>query len=1306
MTDYNLNGLSPRSFQQLVQALCIATLGNKVRPFGDGPDGGSDATFQGRVDYPDQGRPWDGDGVIQAKFRQRSDSDKEDQKWALQQLRNELKKYTEPGSKRTVPEYYLYVTNVPLSGVPEGGKKKALESLKNSGLNLKGYDVWDYDKLARLLDTQLAIRTAYAAWITPGDVLAELVRYLNELSKGLSANFEQVMDQYLQRELRHDQYANLTQAGHTEEKDTPLSKVFVDLAATPERSNEVPEKADSANGRLAPGIIHHLLTAGNERLKPSLHNLLLPGQNQEQGRFLLIGGPGQGKTTVGIFLAQIYRALILRDRRGLIQEVSRPLLELISQCESEGIALPKSRRFPVRIELKGFADALSNNEVSSLLEYFTNMISKKSEIPVTESDLHHWLQVYPWLLVLDGLDEVPASSNRREILEHITQFRQRVMTLDADIMIVATSRPQGYSGEFDKEIFTECWLSPLSTVRAEHYATRLVKARFKESQSRQDKVLGRLQRALQQDNTAKLMTSPLQVSIMAILLDHIGDPPRERWQLFNQYYFVMVAREIEKNTIFSDVLRDHRKIVRKLHQHVGLILHAANEHTRTTTTLLHERHLKKLLDHMLQLDGYEGDEISKLSKIIIDTAIDRMVLLVAPEDKRIGFEVRSIQEFMAAEGLMDAPESDKKSRLEYIAPLAHWLNVFLFAVGHVREKNNYLVDLFLSVCTNMNIDSNNWCAKHILPGSRLALEILEDIAATCPPGLFNPLFNLTLELLTLPTEPIHKRVSEIQHARAIDSLIDKCKYLLKNKPSDNLGTWFVVNLLIGKNESRAIELAEKYWPHDAYQQLDIIYSISKNERAINNWIVNKANEFVPNMKFTWNANRKIILIRELYNYYYKSNSNVLFQREGKYHDYFEIKISEKFPVTIAVNYLPDKNEDKQLKVNMNDLPNHPWTALLVNEQFAHNPSAAFLSAALRKIASAGWSDFQSMSLSVYCYWPLALCLSACKSSDELIGYADRVDKGEYGDIASWRKLQDKRVSSFVSLTECKFGDFEIISPRLSVHLKSGVDFVDCFGSIFSTIQDDTIGIQCKKLYAKMFLRLVTVCYEEFDSEFRLSANDFILYAKTIDIIYVEILSLINSNEVTVDKIKTINNVCLSHKIEIGNKLYGVEWLSDQFIQHPQFSGLLKVIAIGYLKGSHFNKIPLELLQNVPDDDWAVYGAVLLIKLVQGDFCEEEIEPSCQYFEQQKHENIATITSWLIKLFENNKIDSTAAAKFLSTWLSTFTSMDWEDRRSILRIMEKEMNAHNGAFTEEAVWNEVLKLDAVAYAVLMECVEAH
>jgi len=69
--------------------LATAVIGPGVVVFGDGPDGGRDATFEGRMPFPSPANPWDGYLVVRAKSRQggnKSPSDSQPLRWARREI--------------------------------------------------------------------------------------------------------------------------------------------------------------------------------------------------------------------------------------------------------------------------------------------------------------------------------------------------------------------------------------------------------------------------------------------------------------------------------------------------------------------------------------------------------------------------------------------------------------------------------------------------------------------------------------------------------------------------------------------------------------------------------------------------------------------------------------------------------------------------------------------------------------------------------------------------------------------------------------------------------------------------------------------------------------------------------------------------------------------------------------------------------------------------------------------------------------------------------------------------------------------
>jgi hypothetical protein len=606
MSDYDLSGLNTRSFEQLIQALAVKVFGPKIIIFGDGPDGGREATFEDLVPYPSKEQAWNGYGVVQAKFLQRPQGAPKDGEWALQQLRDELAKYDVPSKSsrrkkaktrsksrvrkniRRMPDYYVFVTNAVLTPVGGQGTKDkvytVLEEFKEN-VGLKDFDVWDYDKICAYLDGYEDIRHQYDGFISTGDVLAQVMKWLQPRQP----DFKQIIYKFLQEELIADQYANLEQAGRATEDKVPVARVFIDLPTFTEQLIDPPNEHDSNTPQLPTGFVAEILEIAGNRLDPASVNLGGASQNDfgnaphyDFGRFVLIGGPGQGKTTVSQFICQFFRTVILKDRADWIpvREV-QDILDLVNvQCRSEGIELPKARRFPIRIVLNDFAKELassSTNHSTSVLSYITARIKKRTDEDVTLGDLRLWLKNYPWLIILDGLDEVPASSNRDELLTAIQRFRIEINECNADVLIIATTRPQGYNEDFAPNIYHHEWLAPLSIARAMHYARRLVEVRYAADKDRKERVLARLERAANTEATARLMRSPLQVTIMTTLVGTRGQPPQERWGLFSEYYKVIYQRETEREIPASDILRAYRSDIDRIHNRVGLILQAKSE---------------------------------------------------------------------------------------------------------------------------------------------------------------------------------------------------------------------------------------------------------------------------------------------------------------------------------------------------------------------------------------------------------------------------------------------------------------------------------------------------------------------------------------------------------------------------------------------------------------------------------------------------------------------------------------------------------------------------------------------------------
>lgn len=217
---------NPQSFERLVQALCTKILGSELVVFGSGPDGAREATFEGKVPYPSASEQWDGYIVIQAKCRKSLRHSREDARWLAQQLRHDLNKFLDTKRALRKPEYYILATNVTLSSVEATGGKAIIESVMKHFrplLDLKSWAVWSADELRVHLENANDVRTTYTAWLTPSDVLSELIKSLKR------PNLGQLLPLALSRDLRNERDVRLRDAGQETESPVFLDQTFVDL---------------------------------------------------------------------------------------------------------------------------------------------------------------------------------------------------------------------------------------------------------------------------------------------------------------------------------------------------------------------------------------------------------------------------------------------------------------------------------------------------------------------------------------------------------------------------------------------------------------------------------------------------------------------------------------------------------------------------------------------------------------------------------------------------------------------------------------------------------------------------------------------------------------------------------------------------------------------------------------------------------------------------------------------------------------------------------------------------------------------
>jgi hypothetical protein len=377
-------------------------------------------------------------------------------------------------------------------------------------------------------------------------------------------------------------------------------------------------------------------------------------------------------------------------------------------------------------------------------------ISARTNNKIDASHLRKWLEIWPWALVLDGLDEVASSASRDILMDQIHSFTIEAEMANADIFIIATTRPQGYSGEFQEDRYRRISLAPLNPEQAISYAETLAGVRHSNDPEMREKVADRTRIAASEPFTARLMRTPLQVTIMSILLEARERAPQARYALFDAYYETIYSREISKPGPLAKLLESRKNDINVLHDRIGLLLQAQSQKTGEADASISRSVLHRLSIERLLSEGYSDIDSQKLADSIVTAVTQRLVLIVPKALDDIGFEVRSIQEFMAGRALVSGRDNIVLDRLKETIPSIHWRNTWLFAAGRVFSQREHMRRDLIGLLEE--VDTADLLRMVVAPGADLALDLLDDDLAAATPSLERVLARYALTLLDYPPD--------------------------------------------------------------------------------------------------------------------------------------------------------------------------------------------------------------------------------------------------------------------------------------------------------------------------------------------------------------------------------------------------------------------------------------------------------------------------------------------------------------------------------------------------------------------------
>jgi hypothetical protein len=142
-----------------------------------------------------------------------------------------------------------------------------------------------------------------------------------------------------------------------------------------------------------------------------------------------------------------------------------------------------------------------------VLTYLAEQASREIEQDIPPGALRRASAHKSWVIIFDGLDEVP-SDIKDDIAKEVKSFLRNTVA-GADVLTLCTSRPQGYSGQFNGLVQAALIeFIPLTPAHAFACAEPLLRLDRSEIDANNDCEI--LRTALKTQPVQELMTTPLQ----------------------------------------------------------------------------------------------------------------------------------------------------------------------------------------------------------------------------------------------------------------------------------------------------------------------------------------------------------------------------------------------------------------------------------------------------------------------------------------------------------------------------------------------------------------------------------------------------------------------------------------------------------------------------------------------------------------------------------------------------------------------------------------------------------------------------
>jgi len=123
-------------------------------------------------------------------------------------------------------------------------------------------------------------------------------------------------------------------------------------------------------------------------------------------------------------------------------------------------------------------------------------------------------------------------------------------------------------------------------------------------------------------------------------------------------------REISKGGQAGDLIRKYRTDIDRIHYDSGYLLHVRAESSGRASAYLRPVEFFEVVKRQISRSLVEEDAIDFVTSRIVEIATTRLVFLGAKNEEQIAFDIRSLQEFMAAARIIVADVARMKNLVQ------------------------------------------------------------------------------------------------------------------------------------------------------------------------------------------------------------------------------------------------------------------------------------------------------------------------------------------------------------------------------------------------------------------------------------------------------------------------------------------------------------------------------------------------------------------------------------------------------------------------------------------------------------------